>query len=67
MKALVLNLLVEYVVCGPDPPPSPPSSSADQSKLEREVRVCRMLRHESIVRLHYVFKESNINYLLFDL
>ena len=36
-------------------------------KLEKEVRVCRMLRHESIVRLHYVFKESNINYLLFDL
>lgn len=29
--------------------------------------MCRMLRHESIVRLHYVFKESNINYLLFDL
>lgn len=42
-------------------------SQREKTKLEKEVRVCRMLRHESIVRLHYVFKESNINYLLFDL
>lgn len=49
------------------PPLPSPLSSADKAKLEREVRVCRMLRHETIVRLHYVFKEANINYLLFDL
>ena len=47
--------------------PLPPHLSAEKSKLEREVRVCRMLRHEAIVRLHYVFKEDSINYLLFDL
>ena len=31
-------------------------SQREKTKLEKEVRVCRMLRHESIVRLHYVFK-----------
>ncbi|KAL5488572.1 hypothetical protein EMCRGX_G017534 [Ephydatia muelleri] len=42
-------------------------SARDQQKLEREVRICRSLHHVNIVRLHYVFTENHVFYMLFDL
>ena len=41
--------------------------SLDLVKLDREVRVCRMLRHDNIVRLHCVFKEESSQFMVFDL
>uniref|UniRef100_A0A3B5M2W6 Protein kinase domain-containing protein n=1 Tax=Xiphophorus couchianus TaxID=32473 RepID=A0A3B5M2W6_9TELE len=36
-------------------------------KLEREARICRMLKHPNIVRLHESIAEEGFHYLVFDL
>ncbi|KAG7236467.1 hypothetical protein INR49_000841, partial [Caranx melampygus] len=36
-------------------------------KLEREARICRLLKHPNIVRLHDSISEEGFHYLLFDL
>uniref|UniRef100_A0A452HMS4 calcium/calmodulin-dependent protein kinase n=1 Tax=Gopherus agassizii TaxID=38772 RepID=A0A452HMS4_9SAUR len=53
------------------------SSSADpkvystvgyyHQKLEREARICRLLKHPNIVRLHDSISEEGFHYLVFDL
>ena len=42
-------------------------TSRDIQKLEREARVCRLLNHPNIVRLHDNIAEENYHYLVFDL
>lgn len=42
-------------------------TSRDLQKLEREARICRMMKHGNIVRLHHVFQEDHVRYMLFDL
>uniref|UniRef100_A0A8C5AXS5 calcium/calmodulin-dependent protein kinase n=1 Tax=Gadus morhua TaxID=8049 RepID=A0A8C5AXS5_GADMO len=42
----------------------PPS---DHQKLEREARICRLLKHSNIVRLHDSISEEGFHYLVFDL
>ncbi|XP_063711055.1 calcium/calmodulin-dependent protein kinase type II delta chain-like isoform X2 [Symsagittifera roscoffensis] len=42
-------------------------TSRDIQKLEREARVCRLLNHANIVRLHDNIAEENFHYLVFDL
>ncbi|XP_066915663.1 calcium/calmodulin-dependent protein kinase type II subunit alpha-like isoform X1 [Clytia hemisphaerica] len=42
-------------------------SSRDLQKLEREARICRMLKHPNIVRLHASIPEDGVHYLVFDL
>lgn len=42
-------------------------SARDLQKLEREVRICRMLDHNNIVRLHSVYQDGYIRYMIFDL
>uniref|UniRef100_A0A673LL94 calcium/calmodulin-dependent protein kinase n=1 Tax=Sinocyclocheilus rhinocerous TaxID=307959 RepID=A0A673LL94_9TELE len=42
-------------------------SSADHQKLEREARICRLLKHPNIVRLHDSISEEGFHYLVFDL
>ncbi|GAA6098792.1 calcium/calmodulin-dependent protein kinase type II subunit gamma isoform X2 [Tachysurus ichikawai] len=39
----------------------------DHQKLEREARICRLLKHPNIVRLHDSISEEGFHYLLFDL
>lgn len=41
----------------------------DLQKLEREARICRMLKHPNIVRLHDSIQDELVNtrYLVFDL
>ncbi|OCT86595.1 hypothetical protein XELAEV_180202771mg, partial [Xenopus laevis] len=36
-------------------------------KLEREARICRLLKHPNIVRLHDSISEEGFHYLIFDL
>ncbi|XP_036840319.1 calcium/calmodulin-dependent protein kinase type II subunit beta isoform X14 [Oncorhynchus mykiss] len=36
-------------------------------KLEREARICRLLKHPNIVRLHESISEEGFHYLVFDL
>ncbi|XP_010122279.1 PREDICTED: calcium/calmodulin-dependent protein kinase type II subunit gamma-like, partial [Chlamydotis macqueenii] len=36
-------------------------------KLEREARICRLLKHPNIVRLHDSISEESFHYLVFDL
>uniref|UniRef100_A0A8B9CEN2 calcium/calmodulin-dependent protein kinase n=1 Tax=Anser brachyrhynchus TaxID=132585 RepID=A0A8B9CEN2_9AVES len=40
---------------------------ADHQKLEREARICRLLKHPNIVRLHDSISEEGFHYLVFDL
>ncbi|XP_034727384.1 calcium/calmodulin-dependent protein kinase (CaM kinase) II beta 1 isoform X31 [Etheostoma cragini] len=42
-------------------------SARDHQKLEREARICRLLKHHNIVRLHDSISEEGFHYLLFDL
>uniref|UniRef100_A0A3Q3BER7 calcium/calmodulin-dependent protein kinase n=1 Tax=Kryptolebias marmoratus TaxID=37003 RepID=A0A3Q3BER7_KRYMA len=42
-------------------------SARDHQKLEREARICRMLKHPNIVRLHDSISEEGFHYLVFDL
>ncbi|CAI8021372.1 Calcium/calmodulin-dependent protein kinase type II [Geodia barretti] len=42
-------------------------TARDLQKLEREARICRMLKHPNIVQLHHVFQESHTRYMIFDL
>ncbi|XP_015238424.1 PREDICTED: calcium/calmodulin-dependent protein kinase type II subunit gamma-like isoform X6 [Cyprinodon variegatus] len=42
-------------------------SGRDHQKLEREARICRMLKHPNIVRLHESISEEGFHYLVFDL
>uniref|UniRef100_A0A6I8MZT3 calcium/calmodulin-dependent protein kinase n=1 Tax=Ornithorhynchus anatinus TaxID=9258 RepID=A0A6I8MZT3_ORNAN len=45
-----------------------PSSLLDyHQKLEREARICRLLKHSNIVRLHDSISEEGFHYLVFDL
>ncbi|XP_062912925.1 calcium/calmodulin-dependent protein kinase type II subunit beta isoform X16 [Mobula hypostoma] len=39
----------------------------DHQKLEREARICRLLKHSNIVRLHDSISEEGYHYLVFDL
>ncbi|XP_054493645.2 calcium/calmodulin-dependent protein kinase type II subunit gamma isoform X7 [Agelaius tricolor] len=39
----------------------------DHQKLEREARICRLLKHPNIVRLHDSISEEGFHYLVFDL
>ncbi|XP_010771530.1 calcium/calmodulin-dependent protein kinase type II delta 1 chain-like [Notothenia coriiceps] len=39
----------------------------DHQKLEREARICRLLKHTNIVRLHESISEEGFHYLVFDL
>uniref|UniRef100_A0A3P9DIY3 calcium/calmodulin-dependent protein kinase n=1 Tax=Maylandia zebra TaxID=106582 RepID=A0A3P9DIY3_9CICH len=40
---------------------------SDHQKLEREARICRLLKHSNIVRLHDSISEEGFHYLVFDL
>jgi len=42
-------------------------SARDHQKLEREARICRLLNHSNIVRLHDSLSDDNNHYLVFDL
>ena len=42
-------------------------SARDHQKLEREARICRLLNHANIVRLHDSLSDDNCHYLVFDL
>ncbi|XP_074855878.1 calcium/calmodulin-dependent protein kinase type II subunit gamma isoform X6 [Carettochelys insculpta] len=42
-------------------------SARDHQKLEREARICRLLKHPNIVRLHDSISEESFHYLVFDL
>uniref|UniRef100_A0A8C9TAL7 Calcium/calmodulin-dependent protein kinase type II subunit alpha-like n=1 Tax=Scleropages formosus TaxID=113540 RepID=A0A8C9TAL7_SCLFO len=42
-------------------------STRDHQKLEREARICRLLKHHNIVRLHDSISEEGYHYLIFDL
>ncbi|XP_044276079.1 calcium/calmodulin-dependent protein kinase type II subunit gamma isoform X9 [Varanus komodoensis] len=42
-------------------------SARDHQKLEREARICRLLKHPNIVRLHESISEEGFHYLIFDL
>ncbi|XP_062398458.1 calcium/calmodulin-dependent protein kinase type II delta chain-like [Sardina pilchardus] len=42
-------------------------NARDHQKLEREARICRLLKHPNIVRLHDSISEEGFHYLLFDL
>ncbi|XP_033936966.1 calcium/calmodulin-dependent protein kinase type II delta 2 chain isoform X4 [Gymnodraco acuticeps] len=42
-------------------------SARDHQKLEREARICRLLKHTNIVRLHESISEEGFHYLVFDL
>ncbi|XP_064423040.1 calcium/calmodulin-dependent protein kinase type II subunit alpha isoform X5 [Latimeria chalumnae] len=42
-------------------------SARDHQKLEREARICRLLKHPNIVRLHDSIAEEGHHYLVFDL
>lgn len=42
-------------------------SSRDHQKLEREARICRLLKHPNIVRLHDSIQDEGFHYLVFDL
>uniref|UniRef100_A0A7M4FYZ3 calcium/calmodulin-dependent protein kinase n=1 Tax=Crocodylus porosus TaxID=8502 RepID=A0A7M4FYZ3_CROPO len=42
-------------------------SARDHQKLEREARICRLLKHPNIVRLHDSISEEAHHYLIFDL
>ncbi|XP_068054617.1 calcium/calmodulin-dependent protein kinase type II subunit gamma isoform X12 [Anomalospiza imberbis] len=42
-------------------------TSPDHQKLEREARICRLLKHPNIVRLHDSISEEGFHYLVFDL
>ncbi|KAF3841904.1 hypothetical protein F7725_023855 [Dissostichus mawsoni] len=39
----------------------------DHQKLDREARICRLLKHPNIVRLHDSISEEGFHYLVFDL
>uniref|UniRef100_A0A671NQ67 calcium/calmodulin-dependent protein kinase n=1 Tax=Sinocyclocheilus anshuiensis TaxID=1608454 RepID=A0A671NQ67_9TELE len=39
----------------------------DHQKLDREARICRLLKHSNIVRLHDSISEEGHHYLIFDL
>uniref|UniRef100_A0A671KZ82 calcium/calmodulin-dependent protein kinase n=1 Tax=Sinocyclocheilus anshuiensis TaxID=1608454 RepID=A0A671KZ82_9TELE len=39
----------------------------DHQKLEREARICRLLKNPNIVRLHDSISEEGVHYLVFDL
>ncbi|XP_053547946.1 calcium/calmodulin-dependent protein kinase type II subunit gamma isoform X2 [Bombina bombina] len=39
----------------------------NHQKLEREARICRLLKHPNIVRLHESISEEGFHYLVFDL
>uniref|UniRef100_A0A8C1VYF5 calcium/calmodulin-dependent protein kinase n=1 Tax=Cyprinus carpio TaxID=7962 RepID=A0A8C1VYF5_CYPCA len=41
-------------------------SARDHQKLEREARICRLLKHPNIVRLHESISEEGVHYLIFD-
>uniref|UniRef100_A0A4W5KE96 calcium/calmodulin-dependent protein kinase n=1 Tax=Hucho hucho TaxID=62062 RepID=A0A4W5KE96_9TELE len=45
----------------------PSSAATDHQKLEREARICRLLKHPNIVRLHDSISEEGFHYLVFDL
>ncbi|VDP31379.1 unnamed protein product [Schistosoma margrebowiei] len=40
---------------------------ADMQKLEREARICRLLKHPNIVRLYDDIQDEGFHYLVFDL
>uniref|UniRef100_A0A1I8GC06 calcium/calmodulin-dependent protein kinase n=1 Tax=Macrostomum lignano TaxID=282301 RepID=A0A1I8GC06_9PLAT len=42
-------------------------STRDMQKLEREARICRLLKHPNIVRLHDSIQDEGFHYLVFDL
>ncbi|XP_052762738.1 calcium/calmodulin-dependent protein kinase type II delta chain-like isoform X1 [Mya arenaria] len=42
-------------------------SARDHQKLEREARICRLLKHTNIVRLHDSIQDDGFHYLVFDL
>lgn len=42
-------------------------SARDLQKLEREAKICRMLKHPNIVRLHASIPDDGVQYLVFDL
>ncbi|KAM9477638.1 calcium/calmodulin-dependent protein kinase type II subunit gamma isoform 1-T1 [Clarias gariepinus] len=42
-------------------------TARDHQKLEREARICRLLKHPNIVRLHDSISEEGFHYLVFDL
>ncbi|XP_058652740.1 calcium/calmodulin-dependent protein kinase type II delta chain isoform X17 [Onychostoma macrolepis] len=42
-------------------------SARDHQKLDREARICRLLKHPNIVRLHDSIAEEGFHYLVFDL
>ncbi|CAH8870889.1 unnamed protein product [Trichobilharzia szidati] len=42
-------------------------STRDMQKLDREARICRLLKHPNIVRLHDNIQDEGFHYLVFDL
>ncbi|XP_061645712.1 calcium/calmodulin-dependent protein kinase type II subunit gamma-like isoform X3 [Phyllopteryx taeniolatus] len=57
--------------CSPQPASrmntSSTRNSGNHQKLEREARICRLLKHPNIVRLHDSISEEGFHYLVFDL
>lgn len=42
-------------------------SAREHQKLEREARICRLLKHPNIIRLHDCIQDEGFHYLVFDL
>ncbi|XP_065888605.1 calcium/calmodulin-dependent protein kinase type II delta chain-like isoform X2 [Dysidea avara] len=42
-------------------------SSRERQKLEREARICKLLKHPNIVYLHEVLIDNGFHYMIFDL
>ncbi|XP_057279674.1 calcium/calmodulin-dependent protein kinase type II subunit gamma isoform X3 [Pezoporus wallicus] len=55
------------ITFAPRPLQRPSVPSSDHQKLEREARICRLLKHPNIVRLHDSISEEGFHYLVFDL
>ncbi|CAF93694.1 unnamed protein product, partial [Tetraodon nigroviridis] len=67
-KVQNLSLFREDIVPRGDGPGSYQNTGrSDHQKLEREARICRLLKHPNIVRLHDSISEEGSHYLVFDL
>ncbi|XP_065845402.1 calcium/calmodulin-dependent protein kinase type II subunit alpha-like isoform X2 [Oscarella lobularis] len=42
-------------------------TARDLAKLDREARICRLLQHPNIVRLHETITDDTVHYFIFDL
>ncbi|KAM4669699.1 calcium/calmodulin-dependent protein kinase type II subunit gamma isoform 3-T3 [Amazona ochrocephala] len=61
------NTTTYHPLTDTQPGPSSDLTLPDHQKLEREARICRLLKHPNIVRLHDSISEEGFHYLVFDL